>query len=354
MGIIKDISKYKISVILLSYNSRRDLTECIPSVLKQGWPNVEIIVVDNASSDGTPAFIRSTYPGIKLIETGSNCGYAGGNNIGANYADGDIVIVANPDTLMNPRWLLELVKPFYYDPTLRATTSKILVYGQDRINTCANISHFTGVTFCRGLNDTPSGFAAQEEVGAVSGCSFAIRGAVFRELGYFDQDFFLYLEDTDLSWRLRLAGHRIRYAPSSILHHKFKLSVSAQKEFYLERNRYRMILKSYELKTLMIILPSLLLTEAITWAHAIIHGPGFVLSKLRAYHWVVRNLGNIMAKRREVQKSRKVSDGELIRLLVWRIPFGQMINNWFIVLAADAIFNNLYHINYAVLQWLVK
>ncbi len=354
MKIIRDISQYKISVILLSYNSSHDLKECIPSVLKQNWPNVEIIVVDNASTDGTPSFIRSTYPEITLIETGSNCGYAGGNNIGANYADGDIVIVANPDTLMNPRWLLELIKPFYYDPSLKATTSKIMVYGQERINTCANLSHFTGVTFCRGLNEAPSGFSAQEEVGAVSGCSFAIRGSAFRELGYFDPDFFLYLEDTDLSWRLRLAGYRIKYAPSSVLHHKFKLTVSPQKVFYLERNRYRMLLKSYGLKSLLIISPSLLLTEAITWGYAIINGRTHIIGKLRAYLWAARSLGKIMVKRREVQKSRKVGDGELIRLLEWRIPFEQMINNRLIVGVADAIFNNFYRVNYAVLERLTK
>ncbi len=342
------------SIIILSYNSRKDLTECISSLIDQTYPDKEIIIVDNASTDGSPEFVRKSFPGIKLIETGSNLGYPAGNNAGASQAKGKYIIVVNPDTVADPQWLDELIRPLEENPEIALTTSKILMYGQrGRINTCANHSHFTGLDFCRGLHEPSSSFSYPQEVGAVSGCSFAIRREVFEELGGFDPDFFLYLEDIDLSWRARLAGYKILYVPSSIVHHKFRLSVAPWKEFYLERNRYLMLLKNYSLKMLILITPALFVTEIVTWGHAILNGFPYIHNKFRAYRWILANPGRILDKRREIQKNRRVSDKEFIQLLEWKIPFEQVIGNGFVSGLANVILNSFYKFYFIVLKKII-
>ncbi len=333
------------SIILLSYNSRKDLAECIPSLIIQTYTNHEIIVVDNASTDKTPEFIKANYPDIKLIETGSNLGYPAGNNVGARHAKGEYIIILNPDTIVDSDWLSQLIKPFEEYPDIALTTSKILMYHQqDTINTCANHSHFTGIDFCKGLYEHTLYFSKPEEVGAVSGCSFAIRREIFEELGGFDPDFFLYLEDIDLSWRARLAGYKIMFVPLSIVYHKFRLSVSPLKEFHLERNRYLMLMKNCSLKMMILISPALLVTEIVTLGYAVLHGMPYIHNKLCAYWWVLMNPDKIITNRRKVQKNRKISDKEFLRLLEWKIPFEQMIENRITRGMVDVIFNSFYGI----------
>lgn len=221
--------------------------------------------------------------------------------------------------------------------------------------TGANHSHFTGLDFCRGLDEPSTSFSEPQEVSAVSGCSFAIRREVFEELGGFDPDFFLYLEDVDLSWRARLAGYKIlyMYMPSSIVYHKFRLSVAPWKEFYLERNRYLMLLKNYSLKMLILITPALIVAEIVTWGHAVLNGFPYVYNKFRAYRWILANPRRILNKRCEIQKNRKISDKEFILLLEWKIPFEQVIGNGFLSSMVDAIFNSFYKFYFIILKKII-
>lgn len=331
------------SIVILSYNSREDLEECIPSLISQTRQDFEIIVVDNASIDGSEEFIRANYPEIKVVQTCKNLGYAAGNNAGFEVAEGEYIVVVNPDTVADPEWLAELINPFESDPTIAATTSKILIYYQkDKINTCANTSHYTGLTFCRGLNKSASELDDYQPVGAVSGCSFAIRSAMFKNINGFDSDFFLYQEDADLSWRIRFAGGKIMYVPESIIYHKFKLSIAPQKEFYLERNRYLILLKNFNLKTLLLLSPALFVTEIVTMSHAILSGPKHVKSKLLAYFWIIQNFKEILTKRHETLSKKRTTDEEFFEHLDWKIPFEQVIKYPIMSKTVDAVFNSFY------------
>lgn len=335
-----------VSIILVSYNSMEDLAECIPSILSQTYTNYEIIIVDNASIDKTIEFIKTNYPNIKLVESKSNLGYAHGNNVGFKCAKGEYVVVLNPDTVTDPEWLYHLIRPLEECNDISLTTSKIMMYDhRDIINTCANHPHFTGLDFCRGLYEKGSHFSKPEEVGSISGCSFAIRRDIFEELDGFDSDFFLYLEDVDLSWRARLLGYKIMYIPTSILYHKFRLSVAPWKQYYLERNRYTMLIKNYNMKIIILIIPALLMTELMTWVYALSHGFSHVHEKLRSYSWVITNLNKIVAKRHNIQ--RKIGDKEFIRLLEWKIP-EQVIES-----KAIYIINSYYKICYKMMNKII-
>lgn len=343
-----------VSVVILSYNSKEDLKECIPSLISQTYQDFEIIVVDNASTDGSEEFIKANYPGIKIVQTGKNLGYAAGNNAGFEVAEGEYIVVVNPDTVADPEWLAELVKPLENDPTITATTSKVLIYYQkDKINTCANTAHYTGLTFCRGLNRSASELNNYQPVGAVSGCSFAIRSNMLKKINGFDSDFFLYQEDADLSWRIRFAGGKIMYVPESIIYHKFKLSIAPRKEFYLERNRYLILFKNFSLKTLLLLLPSLTVTEIITVAHAVLNGPIYIKGKVKAYAWIINNYEKILQKRHETLGKKKIADKEFFELLDWRIPFEQVILNPITCKLASSIFNSFYVYYFQVLKKII-
>jgi hypothetical protein len=343
--------KTRASIILLTYNSLKDLPECIPSLLSQTYDNFEIIVVDNASSDETVEYITGNYPEQRIIQTGKNLGYPGGNNAGFEHATGEYIVVMNPDTVADKNWLAELVKPLEKNPDIAVTTPKInIYYDKSKINTCGNIPHYTGLTFCRGLNSPSDSCNIQEEIGAISGCSFAIRKEMLDYIEGFDADFFLYMEDADLSWRVRFAGGKIVYVPQSTMYHKFKLSIASWKHFYLERNRYLILLKNLETKTLLLLFPGLIVTEIVTMGHAVLNGPDYVVSKLKAYWWLISNTGMIKQKRSETLKLKKVTDNEFFKLLEWRIPFEQVIENKYLRYSADKIFNTFYKLHFKIIK----
>lgn len=343
-----------VSIVILSYNSRNDLAECIPSLLSQTYYDFEIIVVDNASTDGSEEFVKTNYPEIKTIQTGKNLGYAAGNNAGFEVAKGKYIVVINPDTVADPEWLFELICPLENDSSVTATTSKILMYHQkDRINACSTTNHHTGLTFCRGLNKPANLFNDYQAVGAVSGCSFAIRDDMLKKINGFDSDFFLYLEDTDLSWRLLFAGGKIMYVPKSVIFHKFKLSIAPWKEFYLERNRYLILLKNLDSITLLLLLPSLMVTEVVTMGHAVLNGPIYVKNKLLAYLWILRNVNAVSAKRRSIIPKKVISDKEFFVYLDWKIPFEQVIENSIATQTADAVFNSFYELHMKIIKNIV-
>ncbi len=343
------------SIILLSYDSKDDLVECIPTIKNQSFKDNEIILVDNSPAGKDSESIIRAHPDIIYIKTGSNLGYTGGNNLGANIANGKYIIVVNPDTLADKDWLEHLIKPLENNPDIALTNSKVLLYGQkEKINTFSNQAHFTGLAFCKGLGADSSRYVKPEEASCISGCSFAIRRDAFNNIGGFDDDFFLYMEDIDLSLRARLAGYKILAVPSSIIYHKYDLSVAPWKEQYLERNRYQIILKNYSIKMLFLTFPALIATETITWGYAIYKGLPFIINKLIAYRWTIANFGSIMKKRRQVQKNRRISDKEFIKLLVWRIPFEQLIENRMLYTALETTYNSFFKIYYHVLRIIIN
>jgi GT2 family glycosyltransferase len=270
----------KASIIIVTFNQKKYVTSCIESILKQNFSH-EVIVVDNHSNDGTVQLIKEKFPEIKIIETPMNRGYGSGNNLGVKHAKGEYIVILNPDTIVEKDWLKELVEPLESGSRL-ITTPKILLYDGSKINTCGNINHFTGLTFTRGLNEDPDEYNTQEYVSGFSGCCFAIRKKYFEELGGFDENFFIYNEDSDLSWRAHLKGYRILYIPKSIVRHDYKLSAPPKKIYHLEKNRYLILRKYLSMKDILFLFPSLLVAEALTWGYAIKNGWNGLGYKLKA------------------------------------------------------------------------
>jgi GT2 family glycosyltransferase len=314
------------SVIIVSYNHREHLGRCLKSLqaAKGAGSEAEVILVDNASTDGSADYVAEAFPWVRLVRSNCNRGFGGANNLGADLAQGEYLAFLNPDTAVETGWLAELVGALEESADAGLATSRILLMNDPtHINTCGNDVHITGLTLCRGMGKPRQAYDHPAEVGAVSGAAFAIRRNLFEELGGFDQDFFLYMEDTDLSWRARLAGYRILYVPTSIVYHDYSLRFWPHKTYYQERNRYLMLLKSLRWRTLLAMLPALLLGEIVTWGFSLLRDRRRLGNKLRAYAWVIKNWRRVMAQRHRTQALRRVRDRELLLSSVARVGFEQ-------------------------------
>jgi GT2 family glycosyltransferase len=312
------------SVILVSYNARSYLDGCLGSVLANLRPDDELILVDNASRDGSADYAASAYPQVKVIRNEGNHGFGAGNNLGAAEAQGQYLVFLNPDTVVEPGWLDQLVAALEADPRAGMATAKILLLADPgRINTCGNDVHYTGLALCRGLGLERQAYPDLGEVAAVSGAAFAVRSALFRALGGFDEDFFLYMEDTDLSWRARLAGYRCLYVPGSHVRHDYGLRFGPQKTYYQERNRYLMLLKTLRWRTWLVLWPSLLLAELVTWGFVLLRDRPRWTNKLRAYAWIARHWGRVMGSRKGVQALRRVDDRAILAHGATRLAYDQ-------------------------------
>jgi GT2 family glycosyltransferase len=312
------------SVVVVNYNGGERLQECLRSLLQECDQDDEIILVDNASSDGSPTAAERSFPDVRVIRSAVNLGFGTGNNLGARSTASQYIAFLNPDAVAKPGWLNALIDALVADPGAGLATSKILLLGDpEHINTCGNDVHFTGLTLCRGLGLGSDALTEAGEVSAISGAAFVIRRELFETLGGFDDDFFLYMEDTDLSWRARLAGYRCIYVPNSIVHHEYMLRIGPQKTFYQERNRYLMLLKVYRWPTLLILLPALLLAEVITWGFVLLRNRRRLANKLRAYAWIARHWDSVIEQRRHTQALRHVIDRDLLRHCTYQLAYEQ-------------------------------
>lgn len=344
----------RVSVIVINYDGQPYLQGCLSSLLNDATPDVELIVVDNASSDGSVRYVEQSFPQVKLVRAPRNLGYGGAANLAVQEARGQFLAFLNPDTRVEPNWLTEIIRPLEANPKAGMATPKIvLMHKPQRVNTCGNDLHFTGLTLCRGPGTHRDAHSDVTQVSAVSGAALVMRRELFESLGGFDASFFLYMEDTDLSWRARLAGYRCLCVPSSVVQHDYVLRFQPHKVLYQERNRYQMWLKGWRWRTWWVLLPALLLAEVVTWGYILLRQPRQAGNKLRAYAWVACHWRDIMARRRQTQALRKVRDRELLAGCTWRLDYRQF-DRGALGRAARAVLDPLFFVLHRVALALVR
>jgi len=311
-----------VSIILLGYNSEKDIKECIDSLKKQTYNNFEIIFVDNNSNDDSVKFIKQNYPNVKLILNKKNYGFSKGNNIGIKNSKGDYIVILNTDTILDKLWLKNLVKAAK-ETDYDILQSKILFFDNKRINTIGNLIHYLGYSFCGGYGKVDYEINSNvKEITSASGCCMLIKIPIFDRVGFLDEKMFMYYEDTDFSWRARLMGSKIGLVPNSIVYHKYKFSKNKNKFYFLERNRLISILKNYSLKSLLLISPALILNEVGLFFYLI---KEMVLhKKIASYFSILVNFNKIMNDRRYIQKNRVINDKELLKYFNQNFEFGEI------------------------------
>lgn len=345
------------TVVVVNFNGGAEIRTCLASLRDDPFTRgrSEIVVVDNASTDGSADGLEAAFPGIRLMRSPENLGFGAANNLGARAARGRYLAFLNPDALATRGWLEALLAALESEPGAGLATSRILLQSDPgRVNTCGNEVHYTGLTLCRGLGRPSDEFPALEEVTAISGAAFAIDSALFAELGGFDEEFFLYMEDTDLSWRARLNGRTCLYVPSSVVYHNWSLSFGPLKTFYQERNRYLLLLRGLRRRSLLALAPALLLAEAVTWGFSLARDRGRLGNKLRAYAWIARHWPAIVAGRRRVQALRRVRDRELIAPCASRLAYEQTGTGLAATVARvvfDPLFQAWHRVSLALMGW---
>jgi hypothetical protein len=236
----------EVTVVVVTWQGAHLVPDALDSLRAQTLPH-RVLVVDNASTDGTPE-VLARYPEAQVLRTPRNLGFAGGAQAGIDAVRTEFVALLNNDAVAAPGWLEALVRSAREHPDAAAITSLMLLSGREpaTVNNAGVVLLPTGYGADRGLGEAPQAVAEPSEVFGFSGGAALLRTAAVRDVGGFARHFFLYYEDTDLSWRLRTAGWTVRYEPGAVVHHQHSATAdqgSARFAFYNERNRLLMLLR---------------------------------------------------------------------------------------------------------------
>jgi GT2 family glycosyltransferase len=304
----------RLSVIILNYDGRRWLPACLDAVLSQrDAPDYETILVDNKSTDGSVELARTSYPSIRLIETGANLGFAAGNNAGARVAAGEWLVFLNNDTVADPGWLASLWAAHLAHPEFALITSKLVFLHDASIVDSAGDGYLrAGGAFKHGHGGPAASFDQSREVFGACGGAFMIARDVFEALGGFDARFFMVYEDVDLSYRARLRGHRVWYAADAIVRHAGSGTlgtITPAAVFYGQRNLEWTWLKNTPRDLLIGTALSHVIYSIAGVLHYIAAGRGG--PALRGKWSAFTAWRAVLADRRAVQASRTVSAADL-------------------------------------------
>jgi len=302
-----------LSVLIVAYESRDDLTKTLPTLLPELGDDDELIIVENKPGDGSAELVRELAPRARIVQTGSNTGFAGGCNAGAEAASGELLVILNPDAAPRPGFGEAIRRP-WVDGTEWGAWQALVADGEARcINSAGNPIHFTGIVWAGGHGRPLSEAPPPGEVAAASGACLAIPLARWRAVGGFPAEFFMYHEDVDISVRLRAEGHAVGIEPSAVVAHDYEFGANEQKWFWLERNRLAFIVRTYPTSLLALLAPALLATEL---ALLLVSAQGsWGREKLRANLAFVRWLPRLLRERRQVQRQRAISAGGFAAML---------------------------------------
>lgn len=236
------------SVIIPNWNGGKFLPTCLDALARQTYADVEVIVVDNASHDGSQALVKTQYPRVKLIELPENKGFTGACNAGIQAATGEFVSLLNNDTEVDVGWAAAVVDAFQRHQEIGIVASKMLLFDKrDQIHTAGDYFTVDGRAGNRGVWQKDAGqFDHEEYVFSACGGSSAYRRVMLDKTGLLDDDFFFSLEDIDLAWRAQLAGWRCLYTPNAIVyHHLSATGGGVTASYYDGRNLIAVLVKNY-------------------------------------------------------------------------------------------------------------
>lgn len=317
---LNSMSNINTTVIIVNWNGRRFLSECLSALMEQTVKPLEIIVVDNASTDGSQDIVDN-FPCVRLISLKENVGFAKGNNIAINSSStkSEWIALLNPDAFADPRWLESLLQAALEHPTIDVFGSKLVNASNSlELDGIGDVYHISGLVWRRGHGMPTS---SMEEVASeiFSPCA---AGALYRKsalvaVGGFDEDFFCYTEDVDLGFRLRLAGYRCYYAPRSILYHVGSGITGGKNSnfsvYFGHRNLVWMFLKDMPGFLFWLLLPLHIVLNLVSIIHFSCSRQGEVI--LRAKRDAVFGFRKMWRKRRQIQRSRVVSQREIWRIM---------------------------------------
>ncbi|MBI3666846.1 MAG: glycosyltransferase family 2 protein [Acidobacteria bacterium] len=321
-----------VSVVVVNWDRREMLRECLASLERQTWPELEVIVVDNGSRDGSPEMVAAKFPRARLIRNRENRGFCAPNNQGIQAARGRYVALLNNDAEAEPRWIEELLKAFQLGDEVGMAASKILVWeNRGAIDKAGHLIYADGQNRGRGSGEPDRGqYDRLEETAWPDGCAAMYRKEMLERIGGFDEDFFAYADDAELGLRARIAGWRCYYVPTAVIFHHHGSTLgrfSAQRMILIERNRMWLAAKLFPWR-LLLLNPFYFALRVAAGAYGTMVGSGeaarfsgargtwlLIQCLLKANLAALAGLPRMLAKRREVARIRRLSAGEVCALL---------------------------------------
>ena len=302
-----------VSIIILNYNAGNLLLNCVDSVFKSTYPNFEVLVVDNISTDNSHVICKEKFEKIRLIENKENLGYCEGNNVGIRNANGKFIVILNPDTTVEPNWLDHLMSAYnefgegLYQPKFFSLNEKHV------LQSTGNMLDIFGFGFAKdkGKIDDEK-MESVEKINYASGTCLFTSKIVLDKIGLLDPFLFLYHDDLDLGWRAAHIGINSFYVPKSIIYHAESYSIkwSSKKFYWLERNRKYCLLTHYSKETYAKMRLSLFLVDLCVWLFYL--SKGFLGAKIKAELDIFRNRKTIKIRHNQLEKMKIISDKDLI------------------------------------------
>lgn len=311
-------SPVRLSVLIVTWNCRAAVSRTLAALVGQLGPEDELVVVDNASEDGTADAVADAVPAATLLRNAENVGFAPACNQAAEAAGGDLLLLLNPDATPAPGLADAIRRPLEDGRGWAAWMGLVTTDAGRAINTSGGVIHFTGIAWA-GLSGRPVSEAPRgpREVAFASGACMAVPREVWTAQGGFSPEFFMYHEDVDLSLRLWLGGGRVGIEPAARVDHDYEFDKGAAKWRLLERNRWATLVRTYPAPLLALLMPALIATEiALVFASL---GSGWGRQKAAAYVDTLRALPRLLAERRRVQAGRRASAARFADVLTPRL-----------------------------------
>jgi hypothetical protein len=316
-----------VSVIILNYNGREYLSDCLNSLFNQSYNDFELIMFDNFSTDDSVKFVNENFDSIKLkvVTSATNLGFAGGNNEALKHANGDLIVLLNNDTVVEKEWLSELVKCVNSSEDIGLVQSLVLTEGIPlkyyEMNGTINLF---GHNIMEIFDIQNNGLG---EIFQVNGCSLIIKKRILDEIGgLFPDEYFAYAEDTFLSFKVKFAGYKNYHNSKSIVHHKGSATMKKYKSefitYHQERNRLLNLLIFFSDTFRRKYYPLLVMNLFLKIVSSVFMRKYSLKGIIKAYLWLLNNNGWIKSKREEMNSIKTVNENEVIKFLSGKIANG--------------------------------
>ncbi len=305
-----------VSIIIVNYNGRHHLEECLKSLMQVTYKKFEVILVDNNSTDGSIEFVKNNHPSIKIKKLDKNYGFAEPNNIGAKIAKGDFLLFLNNDTTVNPNFIQEMVNVFNQDSKI-AISQSLLLKTNGEVESSGDFIDTLGRAYMSKEKVTKV-----KEILSARGACMLVRKNIFWELEGFDKNFFASFEDIDLSWRAWIWGYKIVIVPNSIVYHAGGQTVqllTPEIKFHGVKNNLVLSLTNFEAPLSKII--KLFYASLMKKSFGISVGTDYELARplpsfgtvFRGLMWVLKNFKYVSVKRKKVNSRRARTTEELVQ-----------------------------------------
>jgi GT2 family glycosyltransferase len=322
----------EISVLIVNWNGKKFLNDCLSSLRRQRFRDFETIVVDNGSTDGSTSYVREVFPEVRVVELNYNSGFVVGNNVAYEHASGELIVLLNNDTETHSNWLEEIHQASLSFPDVSTFACKMIHFDRrDRIENCGFNLTTAGLTLDVGRDELDgTAWIQPRRVFGACGGAVAYRRRMLQEIGFLDEEFFMNYEDVDLSFRAQLRGYQCMLIPSAVVYHHYgatRKHFPGRQVFYSQRNIEFVYLKNMPLTFVLRSLPLRLLYEVGGALYFSKLGVGrfFFESKLAA----ILRLSIMLRKRSKIQNCRSISDAELRALMVRKHWIGPKLRKLF-------------------------